>query len=100
MTTLPPTVHLSLGACLLQGEDELDFTLDGAFALSWQRTYASHHARCSALGSGWTLPLSFTLERSAEKLFFIDLQGRRTQFPLLDVAASALDANGGLSRSL
>jgi len=88
MTTLPPTVHLALGACLLQGEDELDFTLDGVFALSWQRTYASHHARCSVLGSGWTLPLSFTLERGAEKLFFIDLQGRRTQFPLLDIGES------------
>jgi len=87
MSLTPPTVHLSLGACLLQGESELDFVLDGAFGLSWQRTYASHHDRCSVLGPGWTLPLSFALERGAEKLFFIDLQGRRTQFPLLEAVS-------------
>jgi len=28
------------------------------------------------------------LERGAEKFLFIDLQGRRTQFPLLDVGES------------
>ncbi|SDT88688.1 RHS repeat-associated core domain-containing protein [Halopseudomonas salegens] len=85
MSITPPNIQLATGACVLQGEDELDFTLDGAFALQWQRTYLSNNDDCGLLGPGWTLPLSFALERSDSHLFFIDLQGRRTQFPLLDV---------------
>ena len=85
MSNTPPDIKLVTGACRLQEHDELDFTLDGAFPLHWQRTYVSSNDRCGPLGLGWTLPFSFALERTDSKLFFIDLQGRRTQFPLLDV---------------
>ncbi|WP_068639417.1 RHS repeat-associated core domain-containing protein [Thauera butanivorans] len=85
MSTTPPGVQLATGACVLQGEDELDFMLDGSFALHWQRTYLSHNATCGLLGQGWTVPLSFALERAADHLLFVDLQGRRTRFPLLQV---------------
>jgi len=42
--TAPKSGGPQSGACLLQVESELDFVLDGAFVLSWQRTYALNHS--------------------------------------------------------
>jgi len=74
----PPTHDPATGACVLHGEDEVDFVLDGAFSLSWQRAYVSSNAHCGFLGTGWTLPISFVLELGTNEVTFIDLPDRRT----------------------
>ncbi|MDH5857375.1 RHS repeat-associated core domain-containing protein [Lampropedia aestuarii] len=90
MSHLPDSVQLATGACILRSSSDLDFVLDGIMPLHWQRVYASanaHPGSNSYLGPGWTSPLSYALEVADDKLYFVDLQGRRTQFPALEIGA-------------
>lgn len=78
-------VNIISGAKLLEGPEDLDFVLDAPLPLVWQRTYLSSNAQVGWLGQGWSVPIAFRLEPQADSIDFIDMQGRRTRFPLLAV---------------
>lgn len=73
------------GCKILEGDEDLDFVLDGLLPLVWQRGYASDNPDSGWLGQGWTVPLSFRLDISSAGADFVDLQGRRIQFPDLGI---------------
>ena len=81
-------VNPALGAKVLVGPQDLDFSLPGPLPIIWQRRYSSyinleHGARCGLLGYGWTLPLEIhaELDESACRLF--DTGGRSIDFAAL-----------------
>jgi hypothetical protein len=81
-------VNPVLGIKLLEGEQDMDFVIDGILPLIWQRSYYSDVATEGWLGQGWSLPLSYRLEIQRDGVDFIDTQGRRIAFPSLRIGAS------------
>jgi RHS repeat-associated protein len=84
-------VNPILGAKVLAGEEDLDFTLEGPLPLQWQRTYRSTNTREGWFGRGWMSPLEVSLEaipdqdgRYVDHIEYLDLFGRRVRFPCLE----------------
>ncbi|MBD9417584.1 hypothetical protein IB234_23755, partial [Pseudomonas sp. PDM16] len=80
-----PPVYALTGAKVLDGPNDLDFVLEAPLPLVWQRTYVSSNANVGWLGQGWSVPIAFRLEPQEDRIDFIDMQGRRTRFPVLTV---------------
>jgi len=81
-------VHLPTGAKLIDGDEDLDFTLDAPIPVIWQRFYSSLDPRSDGpLGKGWSLPYSVELNLwvsdGTHPHEWIDAQGRRTRLPHL-----------------
>lgn len=78
-------VNPALGAKVLMGGDEVDFSLPGPMPLVWQRQYSSyvneeHGASCGLLGYGWKLPMELGLQLQAERTVLLDTGGRAITF--------------------
>ncbi len=80
-------VNPVLGAKILAGVEDLDFTLFGPMALQWQRYYLSSNAAVGWFGRGWGSSLEVRLEAIAdssgsqvEMIEFVDHMGRRVAF--------------------
>ena len=78
------------GAKVLADDEDLDFTMDGPFPLTWQRCYRSTSPRVGWFGKGWGSPLEVVLEavsdaagRYVDHVDYIDIFGRRISFPSL-----------------
>ncbi|MDR2155202.1 MAG: DUF6531 domain-containing protein [Burkholderiaceae bacterium] len=83
--TVDSFVNPQLGALVLLGQEELDFTLPGALPVIWQRRYSSHvsaahESACGLLGHGWHLPLEVSLELRADCVLLFDATGRVITF--------------------
>jgi Domain of unknown function (DUF4150)/Domain of unknown function (DUF6531) len=83
-------VNPVLGAKLLAGDEDLDFTVEGPLPLGWQRTYRSTNTRVGWFGKGWGSPLEVCLEAMADssghfvdRVQYIDAFGRHFDFPQL-----------------
>ncbi|NPT38652.1 RHS repeat-associated core domain-containing protein [Paraburkholderia xenovorans] len=76
-------VNAATGAKYLAGEEDLDFSLPGPFALDWQRVYNSRDERHGGMfGTGWSVPFEVAMEATpgaedADSWTFIDETGRR-----------------------
>lgn len=76
-------VNAATGAKYLAGDEELDFTVPGRFALVWQRIYNSHDTRTQGVfGAGWSVPFEVSIERTpgvadGDCWTYIDETGRR-----------------------
>jgi RHS repeat-associated protein len=78
-------VNPALGAKVLLGSDDLDFSFPGPLPLAWQRQYSSyvnetHGARCGLLGYGWTVPLEISVRLLQDSTLFFDTAGRVVTF--------------------
>ncbi|GKS98482.1 DUF6531 domain-containing protein [Acidovorax sp. SUPP3434] len=78
-------VNPALGAKVLMGGDELDFSLPGPMPLVWQRQYSSyvneeHGAACGLLGYGWKLPMEIAVRLEAGRTVLLDTGGRAITF--------------------
>ncbi|GKT14118.1 DUF6531 domain-containing protein [Acidovorax sp. SUPP2522] len=78
-------VNPALGAKVLMGGDELDFSLPGPMPLVWQRQYSSyvneeHGATCGLLGYGWKLPMEIAVRLEAGRTVLLDTGGRAITF--------------------
>ena len=78
-------VNPALGAKVLLGGADLDFSLPGALPLAWQRQYSSyvnrqHGGRCGLLGYGWSLPFEFHIDLAADACRLFDTGGRVIAF--------------------
>ena len=78
-------VNPIFGCKLLNGHEDLDFTLPGPLSLSWQRSYSSDNPRTGMLGQGWSLPISLALELHAGEVVILDPQHRRITFAMPQV---------------
>jgi RHS repeat-associated protein len=75
-------VNPVLGAKVLAGPQDLDFTMPGVMPLRWQRHYLSANPRIGWWGRGWGSVFECSLEASDDGgIDFIDEHGRRTEFP-------------------
>jgi len=82
---LDHNVDVLSGVYRLDGEDELDFTLDAPLPLAWQRTYTSSNANTGWFGQGWSVPVADRLDITNGKVDYIDKKGSRTPFEDLKV---------------
>ena len=78
-------VNPSLGAKVLGGAEDLDFSLPGAMGVVWQRHYSSyvnpeHGGACGMLGHGWTLPFEMSLQLKDDSTLLFDANGRTVTF--------------------
>lgn len=78
-------VNTIYGSKLLDGDDDLDFVIDGLLPLRWQRTYASSNATVGWLGQGWSLPIALHLDMESDAVVFVEAQGRRIRFPHIPI---------------
>lgn len=85
-------VNPVLGAKVLNGEEDLDFVLEGPLPLRWQRIYRSDVASAGWFGRGWRSPLEVALEcvsdahgRYVEEIVYVDAAGRRVRFEPLSL---------------
>ncbi|PIT58607.1 RHS repeat-associated core domain-containing protein, partial [Snodgrassella alvi] len=82
-------VHLSTGAKLLTGAQELDFTIPAHFPIEWQRFYSSIDTRThNMFGAGWSIPYEVEMEISPQPdgsctAVYINEQGRRIEIEAL-----------------
>lgn len=81
-------VHLPTGAKILDGAEDLDFSLAAPVPVVWQRFYSSLDPRDDGpFGRGWTLPYTVELALwtgdADHPHEWVDPQGRRTPFPAL-----------------
>ncbi|TDR34785.1 RHS repeat-associated protein [Tahibacter aquaticus] len=81
-------VNTIYGCKLLDGDEDLDFSIDGPLPLHWQRTYVSSNASDGWLGQGWSLPIACRLEVEGQSIVYVDTQARRVRFPVLGVGES------------
>ncbi|PQO94007.1 type IV secretion protein Rhs [Massilia phosphatilytica] len=70
------------GSKVLLGELDLDFALPAPLPLVWQRTYSSALHRAGWLGQGWALPISDSLQLSADEVVVLDAFDRGITFSL------------------
>ncbi|MCS0614691.1 RHS domain-containing protein [Massilia kyonggiensis] len=70
------------GGKILLGELDLDFALPAPLPLVWQRTYSSALHRAGWLGQGWALPISDSLQLSADEVVVLDAFDRGITFSL------------------
>ena len=89
--TVGSPVNPVLGAKVLAGDEDLDFTLPGPLPLVWQRYYLSTNTDVGWFGRGWSSPLESRLEAIAdpsgaqvEEIAYVDHYGRRTMFEALE----------------
>jgi RHS repeat-associated protein len=99
-------VNPALGAKVLAGDEDLDFTLPGPLPLAWQRFYLSTNADIGWFGRGWSSPLESRLEAlpdpsgsQVEHIEYVDLFGRRIIFDSLKPGASHFSPNDKLTLS-
>ncbi len=76
------------GSKILLGELDLDFALPAPLPLVWQRTYSSSLHRVGWLGQGWALPISDSLQLSADEVVVLDAFDRGITFSLPRVGES------------
>ncbi|WEF33957.1 DUF6861 domain-containing protein [Pseudoduganella chitinolytica] len=81
-------VNPNTGAKVLLGELDLDFTLPAPLPIVWQRTYSSAQRKVGWLGQGWALPISDTLQVSADEVVVMDAFDREITFSLPRVGES------------
>ena len=70
------------GDKILLGDLDLDFALPAPLPLVWQRTYSSALHRAGWLGQGWALPISDSLQLSADEVVVLDAFDRSITFSL------------------
>jgi RHS repeat-associated protein len=70
------------GSKILLGDLDLDFALPAPLPLVWQRTYSSALHRAGWLGQGWALPISDSLQLSADEVVVLDAFDRGITFSL------------------
>ena len=80
-------VDIATGQKLLEHDD---FALPGRLPIRWNRRYRSADQRAGSFGAAWKLQYSTeirleTAPDGAGKLVYIDFDGRRLNFPLLEV---------------
>ncbi|MGN6086121.1 type VI secretion system tip protein TssI/VgrG [Trinickia sp.] len=80
-------VDIATGQKLLEHDD---FVLPGRLPIRWNRRYRSADQRAGSLGAAWKLQYATevrleTAPDGAGKLVYIDFDGRRLNFPLLEV---------------
>ncbi|WP_167335971.1 RHS repeat-associated core domain-containing protein [Pseudomonas parafulva] len=96
-------VIVSSGAKLLDGPDDLDFTLPGLIPIEWSRRYDSNDRRADGLfGLGWSLPYEVRLERVAhpeggELWIYIDEEGTRIELGRLQPGSALVSSLDGLA---
>ena len=76
------------GSKILLGELDLDFALPAPLPLVWQRSYSSALHRAGWLGQGWGLPISDSLQLSADEVVVLDAFDRGITFSLPRVGES------------
>ncbi|AVR97446.1 DUF6861 domain-containing protein [Pseudoduganella armeniaca] len=81
-------VNPSNGSKVLLGELDLDFALPAPLPIVWQRSYSSAQRRAGWLGQGWSLPISDTLQVSADEVVVMDAFDREITFSLPRVGES------------
>ena len=94
------TVNPLLGALVLGGAAEQDFSLPGVLPLAWQRRYCSHvdaerGGECGPLGHGWRTPLDMRLEVKEHACVLHDVQGRTITFGPLPAGGRRYSASEG-----
>lgn len=84
VNSLRHPVHASTGSKVLNGEDDTDFIIDGAYPIVWSRIYQSRNPRESRLGRGWAMSFDAFLEIDStgvglenENIYYHDMSGRR-----------------------
>uniref|UniRef100_UPI003C7D9AD6 DUF6531 domain-containing protein n=1 Tax=Pseudomonas veronii TaxID=76761 RepID=UPI003C7D9AD6 len=99
----PNPVHSATGAKILDGEDDLDFTLPGLLPIEWQRYYSSRDERRDGLfGSGWSVIYEVFLEigglaEGGERLIYTDEQARQIDMGVIPLGGAVFSAGEGLS---
>ncbi|MDR3016138.1 MAG: DUF6531 domain-containing protein, partial [Delftia acidovorans] len=84
--TVGSPVNPQLGAKVLVGAQDLDFTLPAAaLPVAWQRQYSSyvhpeHGAACGLLGHGWHLLQELSIRLQNETTLLLDASGRVITF--------------------
>jgi RHS repeat-associated protein len=96
-------VVVSSGAKLLDGADDLDFSLPGLLPIEWARRYDSSDLRDDGVfGKGWSLPYEVRLERVAhpeggELWVYVDEEGIRIELGRLQVGSAFVSSLDGLA---
>ncbi|WP_369987353.1 RHS repeat-associated core domain-containing protein [Pseudomonas xanthosomatis] len=96
-------VVVSSGAKLLDGPDDLDFSLPGLLPIEWARRYDSSDLRGDGVfGKGWCLPYEVCLERVAhpeggELWVYVDEEGIRIELGRLQVGSAFVSSLDGLA---
>ncbi|PYC21271.1 RHS repeat-associated core domain-containing protein [Pseudomonas mosselii] len=96
-------VEVPSGSKVLDGPDDLDFSLPGMVALEWQRQYDSSDQRRDGLfGLGWSVAYESRLERVAhpqggELWIYVDPQGSRIELGRLQVGSAFVSVLDGLA---
>ncbi|UVH52372.1 DUF6531 domain-containing protein [Pseudomonas sp. CBSPBW29] len=99
----PNPVHSATGAKILDGEDDLDFSLPGLLPIEWQRYYCSRDERRDGLfGASWSVTYEVFVEicnypGGGEQLIYTDEQARRIDMGVIPMGAAAFSAGEGLS---
>lgn len=99
----PNPVHVPTGAKLLNGAEELDFSLPALIPLEWQRYYSSRSAyRDGLFGAGWSVAYEVFVEVQAhpdggERLLFTDEQARVIDMGDIAPGEAVFSAGEGLS---
>lgn len=96
-------VEVPSGSKVLDGPEDLDFSLPGMVALDWQRHYDSSDQRSDGLfGPGWSVGYESRLERVAhpqggELWIYVDAQGARIELGRLQVGSAFVSVLDGLA---
>jgi YD repeat-containing protein len=99
----PNPVHSATGAKILDGEDDLDFTLPGLLPIEWQRYYSSRDERRDGLfGAGWSVIYEVFVEMQGlaecgERLIYTDEQARQIDMGVIPLGGAVFSAGEGLS---
>ena len=99
----PNPVHSATGAKILDGEDDLDFTLPGLLPIEWQRYYSSRDERRDGLfGAGWSVIYEVFVEmqglaEGGERLIYTDEQARQIDMGVIPLGGAVFSAGEGLS---
>lgn len=87
-------VNPVLGAKVLMGDEDIDFTIDGPLPLQWQRSYRSNNPHTGWFGRGWGSPLELSVQvvlsaaDIVDRVELLDASGRALRFPALASGAS------------
>lgn len=96
-------VVVSSGAKLLDGSNDLDFSLPGLLPIDWARRYDSNDLRDDGVfGKGWSVPFEVRIERVAhpeggELWVYVDEEGIRIELGRLQLGSAFVSSLDGLA---
>ena len=96
-------VHISTGGKVLDGAEDVDFSLPGLLGIEWARSYDSNDSRTNGIfGRGWSVPYEVEIVRvphphGSELWIYVDETGNRLELGQLIAGNAFVSAIDGLA---